>query len=107
MTTGLEPILRKLRCQLNDILGARLEAVYLFGSQARGDARADSDIDILIVLREEPNYMELLEETAPAVCGLSLEHDVVISPAFISKERFENERLPFILNVVQDYVRLV
>ena len=107
MTTGLETILRKLRCQLNDILGARLEAVYLFGSQARGDARADSDIDILIVLREEPNYLEVLEQTAPAVCGLSLEHDVVISPAFISKERFENERLPFILNVVQDYVRLV
>jgi len=60
MTTGLEPILRKLRCQLNDILGARLEAVYLFGSQARGDARADSDIDILIVLREEPNYLKVL-----------------------------------------------
>jgi len=106
MTTELETILRKLRCQLNDILGARLEAVYLFGSQARGDARADSDIDVLIVLREEPNYLEVLEQTAPAVCGLSLERDVVISPAFISKERFENERLPFILNVKREAVEV-
>ena len=30
------------------------ERVYLFGSRARGDAREDSDVDFLIVQREEP-----------------------------------------------------
>ena len=29
--------------------GAPAEAVYLFGSRARGDARPDSDIDLIIV----------------------------------------------------------
>ena len=30
------------------------ERVYLFGSRARGDAREDSDVDLLVVQREEP-----------------------------------------------------
>ncbi len=32
---------------------ARLEQVILFGSRARGDGRADSDVDLLVVASEE------------------------------------------------------
>ena len=32
-----------------------LDRVYVFGSQARGDAREDSDVDLLVVLNERPN----------------------------------------------------
>jgi len=41
------------------------ERIYLFGSRARGDARADSDIDLLIVEREPfgPNRTRLREMT--------------------------------------------
>jgi predicted nucleotidyltransferase len=31
------------------------EQVYLFGSRARGDARADSDVDLLVVEQEPPS----------------------------------------------------
>ncbi len=43
-------ILAKFRAALNEMYGARLERVVLFGSQARGDAHPDSDYDIAVFL---------------------------------------------------------
>ena len=31
-----------------------VEAVYVFGSHARGDSRPDSDVDVLVVMRDRP-----------------------------------------------------
>lgn len=44
------PILAKFRTALNEIYGARLERAVLFGSQARGEARPDSDYDVAVFL---------------------------------------------------------
>lgn len=52
MTSELEALLDQLRDQLYSVLGDNLERVTLYGSQARGDALPDSDVDVLIVLRQ-------------------------------------------------------
>jgi len=44
------PVLAKFRAALNEMYGARLERVILFGSQARGEARPDSDYDVAVFL---------------------------------------------------------
>lgn len=103
---NLSDILSTLRDDFEEILGRRLEAIYLYGSQARGDAQPGSDIDILAVIRGSFNHMDLLEMTADVTCGLSLENDVVISSAFVSHERFENEKSPFILNVKREGIAI-
>lgn len=43
MEQATDPILSRFRMALNDANGERLERVVLFGSRARGDARADYD----------------------------------------------------------------
>lgn len=47
----LQEILAQLKRYLESLYGDRLASLILFGSQARKEARADSDIDVLIVLK--------------------------------------------------------
>ena len=45
-----DPVLARFRSALGEIYGSRLERVVLYGSRARGDARAVSDYDIAVFL---------------------------------------------------------
>ena len=92
-------LLNHLSAELARILGDKIERVLLYGSYARGDARIDSDLDVLVVVKGEFDYPALIRQTSELIARLSLENDVVISRAFISKERLENEHSPFTLNV--------
>jgi uncharacterized protein len=100
----LQGILRNLRRELTRVLGDQLVSVILYGSQARGQARSDSDIDVLVVVRDDSDYGDLIRRTSTAVASLSLQHDVVISRAFVSRDRFEHEQTPFLLNVRREGV---
>jgi predicted nucleotidyltransferase len=83
-----------------------LESIILYGSQARDDAKEYSDIDILVVLKKAFNYREEIEKTSHFIADLSLEHDTVISRAFISTQRFHEENNPFLLNVKREGITL-
>ena len=50
-----DPVLRRFRSALQELYGDQTERVVLFGSRARGDARADSDYDVAIFLKELPD----------------------------------------------------
>jgi uncharacterized protein len=52
MAVPCDPVLTRFRAALGKIYGDRIERVVLFGSRARGDARPDSDYDVLVFLRD-------------------------------------------------------
>lgn len=100
----LQQILAHLHQELSAILKDQLDQVILFGSQARGEAVPGSDIDVLVVIKEEPDYGDLIQRTSSTIGHLSLRYDVVISRAFVSRERYEHENSPFLINVRREGV---
>ena|SRR3989337_2357445 len=99
MPSNVQKVLKKLKKELLHIYGEKLDSIILYGSRARGDERPDSDIDILIILKDDFNYSKMLRLSSDLAASLSLENDVVISRAFVSKEQFEQRQTPFLMNV--------
>ncbi|WP_228019978.1 nucleotidyltransferase domain-containing protein [Sphaerospermopsis sp. LEGE 08334] len=71
-TLIVNKILEKVKTFLQKTYQDNLDQVILFGSRARGDHHADSDIDILIVLKQPFNYSQEVEITSVFISELSL-----------------------------------
>ncbi len=80
----------------------------LYGSEARGDARADSDIDVLILLEGDKRDFRREEELSGALYDLELNTGVLISPMIILRKQWENRpfKTPFYINVMNEGIRL-
>lgn len=80
----------------------------LFGSEARGEARTDSDIDLLILLDEE--HLSLAQEEAVTLplYELELQTGVSISPIVMPRRQWENRpfKTPFYVNVTNEGIVL-
>jgi len=90
MTTEIKQALDELRDALQDMLGANLVEVRLFGSRARGDAEPDSDVDVMVFVKE--SSLDLEEKIVNEAAELSLKYDLVIIPFVWSRERCEKNR---------------
>ncbi len=99
MDSKLQSILEQLREYLQSLYGDNLDRIILYGSQARGTARPDSDIDILIVLKELESAWREIDRTSEFIAELCLENNLVISRNFVDLDRFQMENSPFFLNV--------
>jgi predicted nucleotidyltransferase len=71
--------------------GDRVRDLRLFGSRARGDARPESDADLLVVLDQvtRADFLAVMD-----LCGdVLLAHDVIIDPHLVAADRFERSRV--------------
>lgn len=100
----LQAILSKTRQGLEQIYGPRLEQIILYGSQARGDARHDSDIDILILLKEPFNYFEESQKISYLIADICLENTVVISCMFATIQKYQEYESGLFRNIRREGV---
>ena len=104
MNDALAPVLQQLRAGFEAQYGDRLDRVLLYGSQARGDAGPESDVDVLVVLRGEVDPVAEIARTEYLVADVSLEHDLVLSCVFLSIEEYYDEADLFLRNVKHDAI---
>jgi predicted nucleotidyltransferase len=95
----LEQLIAETKTALSGLYGDRLAQVVLYGSHARGDAEAESDIDLMAVLKGPVNPITEIKRSNPVLCQLSLAFGTDISCIFMAESRFVNETSPLMLNV--------
>src|SRR5215469_10348970 len=70
------------------------EKVILFGSQARGDAKPDSDWDLLVLLdKDKRNFIEDSDKYAYPFTEIGLKYGQVIMAMIYTTKEWEN-RIP-------------
>jgi predicted nucleotidyltransferase len=114
MNLTLQPVLTHLKQELTDLYGDRLCHLTLFGSQARGTAEPDSDIDILVVLKPPVDPCEEIKNTGKTIClqqhfapaALSLQYDVVIGCVFMDETWYRTRNSPLLRNIRKEGVLL-
>lgn len=80
--------------------------LILYGSYARGDNQADSDVDVLILLDKDKITYEDHKRISSPLYSIELETGVLISPNFYSKNNWGKRITPFFENVSREGIPL-
>ncbi len=81
----------------------------LYGSEARGTARIDSDIDLLVLLPDNLSKAAFAKrriEIFDRLYEIELDSNVNISPLILLKSMWNRMKTPFTCNVLNDGILL-
>lgn len=87
-----EAIRKEIRPRLEAVFRDRFRGALLFGSEARGQAHPDSDVDVLVLLKEPVELGKDLERIIKALYPLQLQVDRPIHALPVSSEAFRAGR---------------
>jgi predicted nucleotidyltransferase len=107
MNAPLESVLSEVRLRLQAVFGPRLDRLILFGSRARGDAEPDSDIDVMIILKDPVDDRGPVRDRYMKVAAdLSLEFETVIMPFLTDAHTYASSDFSIYLNIRREGVTI-
>ena len=80
----------------------------IYGSEARGDARSDSDIDVLILLDGDNMTLKREMEITGPLNEIEWNTGVLVNPTVMLRKQWENMpfKTPFYINVMNEGIRI-
>jgi predicted nucleotidyltransferase len=100
LTANEQQALARFKTALESLLGANLVSLRLFGSRARGEGTAESDLDVLVLVRtKDPALCRRIVEAA---LDADLAYDTNVAPTILTISEYDKNReyrTPFYRNV--------
>lgn len=91
MSPLIHMIAKEYKADLQELYGSEFHALILFGSQARGDANEESDIDFALILnKENVRGAEEIFKTSKLSASLELKYGKAISLLSASRKKLSN-----------------
>lgn len=109
--TALSPTeqqaLEHFKTALQSMLGDNLLALRLFGSRVRGEGTEESDLDVLVLVREKDRALcrRIVEESLE----IDLTYETNLAPTILSAEEYQQNKehqTPFYRNVERESLLL-
>ncbi len=94
---GAMSVAERAAAELRALYGDRLARVLLLGSQARDDVESESDIDLLVVLREMDSAWDEMRRMDDLLWRLSAKHGVTLSALPVTVDQFEHPTRPVLI----------
>lgn len=95
---------------LSSVFGEKLEQMWLYGSYARGDFDAESDIDVMALVDLPKEQLAMYRRKISDLSSdLDLKYEVLLSIKLQDKDTFLrfSDTLPFFQNVMKEGKRIV
>jgi predicted nucleotidyltransferase len=95
--------------RLRQALSSNMLDVRLFGSEARGEATSESDIDVLVVVQPDTDRVQFEDRIIDIAFDVNLDFGVYISPRVVTPGILNDpvwRETPFIKNVARESIPL-
>ena len=99
MDEKIKSLINRIKEHLTKMYGAGIKKVILYGSYVRGEATADSDIDLLVLVGESLDPFEVRESLSDLLFDIILDEGELVSVIVVPERLYENYNSPFMLNV--------
>jgi predicted nucleotidyltransferase len=101
-----ETLYREPKRRLQDAFGDRLKGVVIYGSEARGEATEDSDIDVMVLLDGPADLWEDIRQGIDATYDLTLALGISIHPDPVDAAEYEKGAFALYRNAKKEGIAL-